>query len=140
MPAGYLSDFQLNELKRLVGHRVTSIEECYWRSSEETALDYVTFTFEDHDPIVLCVGSTAEDVDLIDRHALEVELQRRGPSWFMRLKVTGGQRWHRLLGEEILDVLVKDEKGYAHSSIVVITSGGPTEVTTSADALEILLP
>ncbi|HRH38458.1 MAG TPA: hypothetical protein PK760_08940 [Flavobacteriales bacterium] len=131
----------MSNLKRLVGRRVASIEECYWRSEELTLLDYVTLTCVGGDTIVFRVGSTAEDVDLIDYAEFENELKEREPSMFSRSVVTDGLVWSRLIDNEILDVLVKDEKGYGHSSVVLFTSRGPTEVTTNAeDALEIILP
>lgn len=140
MAQGYLTQAQLEDLKSLIGRRVVGIEECHWRSEDEVLLDYLTLNFNDRGSIVLRVGSTAEDVDLIAPDELEAELEGRDRSMFVRTVASDNARWGRMLGETVLDVVVKDETGYSHSSITFVTAIGPTEIATSADALTVILP
>ena len=141
MSDGYLSEEQLDNLEGLVGHTPTSVEVYYWRmESEAPLLDYVQLNFDDRDAVVLRVGSISENVDVVSTDELESGLERRGRAVFIKTVLQEGPKWRGLLHHVILKVTLKDEKGYAHSSIVFHTAAGATEITTGVDVLEVIPP
>lgn len=140
MARGYLSESQLELVHNCVGQRVTSVEEIHWRYGEGSELEYIILHFGNVTSLIFGVGSTAEDVTLLTEADLQTELDGRDRSFFSSIRATEAPFWCRLLGGPVERVEVKDAKGYAHSSVILFTSLGATEITTTRDALNVLLP
>ncbi len=141
MGSAYLTDSQIQRVQGLIGHAVIGIEEYHWQlEDEQPSLEYVKLEFADGSSIIVRVGALAENVDLIDPDELENELERRGREMFVKSRIQDSPVWKRLLGHVLLNVTLEDVKGYAHSSIVLHSSEGATQITTTADALEVRLP
>jgi hypothetical protein len=138
--SGYLTGKKLSQVLSIKGARVSDVDCIYWQLAGEDPLrEYVILQSQDSAPLVIRVGSTAEDIDVVSLAECEVEMERRGRSSFSKVNEKQSPQWSRLIDQLIDEVVLVDAKGYGHSSLILKSHLGGVEITTGVDALDVVL-
>lgn len=138
--SGYLTGEKLSQVLSMKGSRVSDVEYIYWQlPDEDPLLEYVILHTQNSVPLVIRVGSTAEDIDVVSLAECEVEMERRDRSTFSKVNKKHSPQWSRLIDQLIEEVKLVDAKGYGHSSLILTSHLGRVEITTGVDALDVVL-